>query len=78
MILIEVDNCLFSAMLPKQSSVEDNVKSPAVSKGELNKKFGSKRAKRITEQYERMKMNTDNVAQVLENTAASTYLFIFY
>lgn len=37
----------------------------------LNKQFGSKRVKRRTEQYERMKINIDSVKDQLEKAAAS-------
>lgn len=73
MILLAVDSCLFSAVIPELTNQTDVV-SAAVAKGQLNKQFGSKKAKRITEQYERMKMNTDNVAQVLEATAIGLYI----
>lgn len=70
MVLIAVNNSLLSVSLPKRTRLTDTVKSPVVTKSELNKQFGSKKAKRTTEQYERMKMNTENVAQVLEKTVA--------
>lgn len=37
----------------------------------LNKAFGSKKVKRITEQKERLKMNIDNIKEQLEQTVAS-------
>ncbi|XP_031780208.1 uncharacterized protein LOC100117398 [Nasonia vitripennis] len=46
---------------------DDNVDKTA----ELNKQFGSKRVKRRTEQYERMKVNVDNVKDQLEKTVSN-------
>lgn len=48
---------------------DDNVDKTA----ELNKQFGSKKVKRRTEQYERMKVNVDNVKEQLEKTVSSKF-----
>lgn len=40
---------------------------------ELNKQFGSKKMKRRTEQYERMKVDVNNVKEQLEKSVASMY-----
>lgn len=66
-----VNNATVAATVLKRKRTSVNAVSPALSKAALNKQFGSKKAKRITEQYERMQMNTENVAQVLEKTVAS-------
>lgn len=41
----------------------------------LNKQFGSKKVKRRTEQYEKMKINVDNVKEQLEKTVSSEFDF---
>lgn len=43
----------------------------------LNKQFGSKKVKRRTEQYERMKVNVDAVKDQLEKTVLSKNIFTF-
>lgn len=43
----------------------------------LNKQFGSKKAKRRTEQYEKMKINVDSVLkEQLEKTVSSEFKFL--
>ncbi|KAJ8672907.1 hypothetical protein QAD02_004168 [Eretmocerus hayati] len=41
---------------------------------ELNKQFGSKKVKRRTEQYERMKVNVDSVKEQLEQTVSNVQI----
>lgn len=43
----------------------------------LNKQFGSKKIKRRTEQFERLKINVENVKEQLEQTVASKRVLFF-
>lgn len=45
--------------------------------GDLRKQFGSKKAKRYTEQQERLTMNIENVQEHLEKTVAGPNLLNF-
>lgn len=47
---------------------KDNVDEKIVT---LNKQFGSKKVRRRTEQFERMKMDINSVKEQLENTVSS-------
>lgn len=44
----------------------------------LNKQFGSKRIKRRTEQFERMKVDANSVKEQLEKTVSSESFFYYY
>lgn len=69
--LLQVDHCTVSPKLNKQnfsslpvgSSIEASV-------SELNKQFGSKATKRLTEQRERLTMNINAVKDQLEKTVS--------
>lgn len=67
------DHATLSPVVPKrkkQADVEDTVDyTKSVMK--LNKQFGSKRAKRQTEQKERLRLNIENAKVDLEQTVAS-------
>ncbi|XP_015176579.1 PREDICTED: DNA-directed RNA polymerase I subunit RPA49-like isoform X2 [Polistes dominula] len=68
--LVEAERWSVNAVLDKQ--VLDNDKHTSDEKMVLlNKKFGSKKAKRKTEQYEKMKVNVDAVKDDLEKTVAN-------
>lgn len=75
--LLQVDRCTVSPKLNKQnfssSSVESNTGS---SLSELNKQFGSKATKRLTEQRERLTMNIDMVKDQLEKTVSGEYFMM--
>ena len=60
--LVQVERWQVNAVLGKP--IADNKKSADDENiATLNKQFGSKKAKRITEQYERMKINVDSVKE---------------
>ena len=53
----------------------DNANDDEIDKtAALNKQFGSKKVRRRTEQYEKMKINLDNVKEQLEKTVSSKFL----
>lgn len=73
--LVQVERWQVNAVLGK--SLANSKKSADDEKiATLNKQFGSKRAKRITEQYERMKINIDSVKEQLEQTVSSKNLLL--
>ena len=70
---------------PKKSSdvTDSSTLNPNNSISQLNKEFGSKKIKRITEQRERLKMNIEDVQEQLEQTVAGEFLlcgliFLFF
>ncbi|KAI4494840.1 hypothetical protein M0804_001041 [Polistes exclamans] len=68
--LVEAERWSVNAVLDKQ--VIDNNKNTSDEKIVLlNKQFGSKKAKRKTEQYERMKINVNAVKDDLEKTVSN-------
>ena len=68
--LVQVERWQVNAVLGKP--IADNKKSADDENiATLNKQFGSKKAKRITEQYERMKINVDSVKEQLEQTVSN-------
>ncbi|CAH1960980.1 unnamed protein product [Acanthoscelides obtectus] len=70
--LIEVDHCSVAPQIYKENSMLNySMESMDKSVSELNKQFGSKKAKRATEQRERMTMNIDAVKEQVEKTAES-------
>lgn len=74
MCLIAVDYATLSPLLERPQEADDiSFKNPGeLTAADLNKQFGSKRAKRQTEQRERMKLDIENVRQQLEQTVAGT------
>lgn len=58
--------------------VEDNDDDGIDKTAALNKQFGSKKMKRRTEQYEKMKINPENVKDQLELTVSSMYPLLFH
>nr|CAI5864447.1 unnamed protein product [Callosobruchus analis] len=68
--LIEVDHCTVSPQIHKENKMLNySLGAADKSVSELNKQFGSKKAKRATEQRERMTMNIDAVKDQVEKTA---------
>ncbi|CAG9837221.1 unnamed protein product [Diabrotica balteata] len=68
--LYQVDTVTVRARFPQKNVVETSPrKENAVS--ELHKQFGSKKAKRVTEQRERLTMKIDAIKEQLEKTVAS-------
>ncbi|XP_050300899.1 uncharacterized protein LOC126739314 isoform X2 [Anthonomus grandis grandis] len=67
--LVLLDTCTGTPLLDKKTkSVTSPVKSKSLA--DLRKEFGSKKAKRYTEQQERLNMNIENVKEHLEQTVA--------
>ncbi|XP_066581173.1 uncharacterized protein Polr1E [Prorops nasuta] len=65
--LLKAERWQVSPVLHKfQSNVESDVDSDKLAM--LNKQFGSKKAKRKTEQYEKMKVNVNSIKEQLEKT----------
>ncbi|XP_044264258.1 DNA-directed RNA polymerase I subunit RPA49-like [Tribolium madens] len=71
--LVAVDTVLLTPQFAQRSSDTTSVKN-ANSVNKLNKAFGSKKIKKITEQRERMTMNIDDVREQLEQTVAGIEL----
>ncbi|KAJ3665716.1 hypothetical protein Zmor_001198 [Zophobas morio] len=72
--LVAVDTAVVTPQCqPKKSSdvTDSSTLNPNNSISQLNKEFGSKKIKRITEQRERLKMNIEDVQEQLEQTVAS-------
>lgn len=67
--LVEVERWQVSPVLEKPS-VEDNKNGIDDKIAMLNKQFGSKKVKRRTEQYERLKVNVESVKEQLEKTVS--------
>lgn len=70
--MVATDHATLSPVVPKRNkraTPEDTV-DYAKSVMKLNKEFGSKRAKRQTEQKERLKVNIENAKVDLEQTVA--------
>lgn len=71
--LVQAERWQVAPVLDKP--VLDNVKGNEDDKiARLNKQFGSKKVKRRTEQYEKLKINVDTVKEQLEQTVSSKNL----
>ncbi|KAK9871586.1 hypothetical protein WA026_012966 [Henosepilachna vigintioctopunctata] len=71
--LINIENVTLKPYIKQLNVLQDSsVTGEKVSNAEFNKLFGSKKAKRITEQRERMKLDIENVKEELEKTVAAT------
>lgn len=68
--LIEAEQWHVSPVLQKPV-IEENVNTVENKIAVLNKKFGSKKAKRRTEQFEKLKVNVDLVKDELKKTVSS-------
>lgn len=68
--LVQVERWQVSPVLQKPS-IEDNGTLPDEKIATLNKQFGSKKVKRRTEQYEKLKINVDAVKEQLEQTVSN-------
>lgn len=71
-----VDHATLSPLIPKKDSGIGLLDNQNTSIGDLNKNFGSKRAKRHTEQIERMKTNANVVKEQLEETVQSKFDYL--
>lgn len=71
--LVQVERWQVTPVLEKPV-VEDNKVAEDEKIAELNKQFGSKKVKRKTEQYERLKVNVESVKEQLEQTVSSKEL----
>lgn len=69
--LIQVNSCIVAPLLVPKKSSEETTPVKKQSFGDLRKQFGSKKAKRFTEQQERLAMNIENVTEHLEKTVAN-------
>ncbi|XP_015609823.1 uncharacterized protein LOC107274802 [Cephus cinctus] len=67
--LIQAERWQVSPILDSKNNTEDISRGDEVAL--LNKQFGSKRMKRRTEQYERMKVNVESVKEQLEKTVSN-------
>jgi len=72
--LFEAERWQVTPVLEKPN-VEDNKNDVDEKIIELNKQFGSKKVKRRTEQFERLKVNVDAVKEQLEKTVSSKSSF---
>lgn len=70
MRLIAVDYATLAPLFEKSPKLKTTTKKSDLLTASLNKEFGSKRTKRITEQRERMKIDIENVKEQLEQTVA--------
>lgn len=68
--LVQVERWQVAPVLNKPA-VENNKAADDDKIAVLNKQFGSKRVKRRTEQYEKLKFNVDNVKEQLEQTVSN-------
>lgn len=69
--LIQAERWQVAPVLDQQVSIDEG--GDAIDKiNMLNKQFGSKKSKRRTEQYEKMRVNIDSVKEQLEKTVSST------
>lgn len=76
MKLIQIDQCTVRPVLLKDCQVNTSFVSASESSVlELNKQFGSKRTKRLTEQRERLTMNIEAVKDQLEETVTGKDIF---
>lgn len=73
--LIAIDHVTLSPLIPKRENVLA-VTDQNTTVSDLQKNFGSRKMKRQTEQFERMKMNVDDVKQQLEETVQSKWLIL--
>ncbi|KAF7997136.1 hypothetical protein HCN44_005413 [Aphidius gifuensis] len=65
--LIQAERWLLGPVLDKEANTDDALdKNRAIHLNALNKQFGSKKAKRRTEQYEKMQVNPEDVKEDLE------------
>lgn len=75
------DHATLSPVFPNRKKRKETVAEDSVdytkSVMQLNKQFGSKRAKRQTEQRERLKLNIENARDYLEQTVAGTLQTLF-
>lgn len=76
--LIAIDKTSLSLDLPQKRDLKpEKVNSNSTSIMELNKQFGSKRIKRITEHQERSKVFRDSAKEFVEQTIAGN-CFLFW
>ncbi|CAG9762127.1 unnamed protein product [Ceutorhynchus assimilis] len=68
--LIQVDTSVVAPLLENKAPTTATTPVKGHSLAELRKEFGSKKAKRYTEQQERLTTNIENVKQTLEMTVA--------
>lgn len=71
--LVQVERWQVTPVLEKPA-VEDNKGAEDEKIAKLNKQFGSKKVKRRTEQFERLKVNVESVKEQLEQTVSSKEL----
>ncbi|XP_044011698.1 DNA-directed RNA polymerase I subunit rpa49 [Aphidius gifuensis] len=70
--LIQAERWLLGPVLDKEANTDDALdKNRAIHLNALNKQFGSKKAKRRTEQYEKMQVNPEDVKEDLEKSVAN-------
>lgn len=70
--LVEAEQWHVSPVLQKPV-IEENKDNIDDKIAVLNKQFGSKKVKRRTEQYEKLKVNVDSVKNQLEKSVSSKY-----
>lgn len=75
--LIEAEQWQVSPVLQKPV-IEENKNDVDENITILNKQFGSKKVKRRTERYEKMKIDVNSVKEQLEKTVSSKTFFIVY
>lgn len=73
--LIQVERWQVTPILEK-SAIKDNKEAEDEKIAMLNKQFGSKKVKRRTEQFERLKINVESIKEQLEQTVSSEELFL--
>lgn len=66
--LVQAERWQVAPVLDKELESIDDIDDSKIAM--LNKKFGSKKTKRKTEQIERMKINVDSVREQLEETVS--------
>lgn len=70
--LIQAERWLLGPVLDKEANTDDVLdKDRIIHLNALNKQFGSKKAKRRTEQYEKMQVNAEDVKEDLEKSVAN-------
>lgn len=75
--MIAVDKASLSINTPQTTELKpEKITSNNTSVMDLNKQFGSKRIKRITEHQERSKVFHDSAKEFIEQTMAGNY-FVF-
>ncbi|KAG5882579.1 hypothetical protein JTB14_030128 [Gonioctena quinquepunctata] len=73
--LVQADHCTVSPRLNQKNLLTETTKLPLDNSiSELNKQFGSKKARRVTEQRQRLTMNIETVKEQLEKTVTGEHI----